>query len=420
MITIRAKLRVAVLTMSMVAAGVIGISSASADSAVVVADLPSARSHTSAVWLGDAAYVFGGKTDAGSLNQVVRFTPSDGAVSVLPVTLPTAIWDSSAVTDGTSAYIFGGMSPTGPSNKILKFDPVGGTVTQMAAVLPVASSDTAAFWDGSRAYIAEGGGSRRLLRYDPGTDVLSVMSAQFPDPISGPSAAWTGSFGYIQSARFHKVDTTNGTITATASTYTGRDAAAVFHGSRMWVLGGSVNTSDLYQIQDYNPATDRRWVMTTQLPGRRGGPSAVGDGTNIYVFGGMDRGGTYQGCSPAGPVVGCPSRGRLTEIVRYVPTSGPVKNLRVLPGTSLGQNSLFWDYPDGQTFALFSYPTGFRIYRRVGVVGVPTFLVQTGVTLSYADNTCPLGQTCWYQVTMLNPEGEGEPSLLVPGVGWRP
>lgn len=201
--------------------------------------LPSARRGTSAVWDdgADVAYVFGGETTTGFLDEIVKFDPAAPAgarVAVLgasdaafrlptPLTASAAAWDPAA----DVAYLFGGYPPSYKAT-VERFDPTpaagAAPVTTMSASLPWGRSGASAAWGTGSAHVFGGyDGFRSLdqvVRYslEPGapqsfsgsattTDATLTLTWQKPlpnthtRPVSGyevfRSATPTGFFGYV-------------------------------------------------------------------------------------------------------------------------------------------------------------------------------------------------------------------------------
>jgi hypothetical protein len=76
----------------------------------VIAQLPAATSHASAVALGTSIYVLGGFVNNTVSNQVVRVDLGTGAVSQAG-TLPAPVSDAAVATVGPLAYLAGGQGP---------------------------------------------------------------------------------------------------------------------------------------------------------------------------------------------------------------------------------------------------------------------------------------------------------------------
>jgi len=184
----------------------------------------SGRGHMSAIWNGRAAYLFGGikapdeSNPSVYLDEILKFEPVTSAetvpVEILPVKLPHVRAHTSAVWDGKNAYIFGGwyinVTRVEFLDDILKFNPATNELTTMQARLPTARAYTSAIWDGSNAYIF--GGQTRLIneseitldeivRYNPSTDEVSILPQRLPSPRHATVAVWNGSAAYIFGGR---------------------------------------------------------------------------------------------------------------------------------------------------------------------------------------------------------------------------
>jgi len=85
--------------------------------------LPSNMSGGAAVWYGDAAYIFGGKTDGNrTLDTVLRYVPGE-PVEVLTAHLPVPVFKTGIARDEGLIYILGGQTSQGPTDTIQLFDP---------------------------------------------------------------------------------------------------------------------------------------------------------------------------------------------------------------------------------------------------------------------------------------------------------
>lgn len=186
-------------------------------------DIPAAlpgRMDMPAIWDGEAAYLFGGKTSivagvgesipSSFSDEIVKFTPLTSAV-ILQVKLPHVRADSSAVWDGKDAYIFGGwyvdeLNQAQYLDDIVRFNPDTNEVVTMNAKLPTRRAFTSAVWDGRYAYVF-GGQSElvngtgidldEIVRYDPSTDTMQVLPVKLPFGTEAAMAVWTGSEAYI-------------------------------------------------------------------------------------------------------------------------------------------------------------------------------------------------------------------------------
>lgn len=298
------------------------------------AQLPSGRYATSAVWDGEAAYVFGGYADGVYYHQIVRFDPvtnTAGFVAGLPITGRMA---TSAAWDGEHAYVFGGFGPSSLPRRdldhVVRYDPETNQATLMDAKLPTPRYFTSAVSDGQYAYIfggQTGFGTRldEIVRYDPVTDTTTVMDARLPVAVDGTSATWDGRYAYIfggmtssfvRQDQIVRYDPTSDTVTVmdgklpTGRTFT----AATWDGQHAHIIGGHDN-SGIKRPEVLRYDVDADTVIVDGFMTGRNIPSFVWDGTeNAYAFGGESDGGTY-----------------LSEILRFPINQAPVALVEALP-----------------------------------------------------------------------------------------
>lgn len=191
------------------------------------------RYGTSAVYDGVThfAYVFGGQSETGYLNEIVLYDTWRGSLTTCAVTFQSgarshtsAVWDAA----NRVAYIFGGKGPNGDIDEIIKFDPTA-TPCQIPATLspigylPDEVEDlgpgvaprygTSAVWDPTKevAYVFGGqcssapgclGGMQfdTILEFatgdiaapDPQTPCLPLLTAR-----AHTSAVWAGDRAYV-------------------------------------------------------------------------------------------------------------------------------------------------------------------------------------------------------------------------------
>jgi N-acetylneuraminic acid mutarotase len=90
---------------------------------IMDARLPEPKYHTSAVWTGKKAYVFGGRNETAVVDEILEFDPGSDEVSVFSKRLPSGRERTSAVWTGEHAYIFGGQAGAVYLDEILRLDP---------------------------------------------------------------------------------------------------------------------------------------------------------------------------------------------------------------------------------------------------------------------------------------------------------
>lgn len=217
--------------------------------------LPSARYAFPAVWTGSAAYLFGGRqwssTDE-DLDQILRFDPSTGTVTVAGARLPSPRADTSAVWTGEFAFIFGGKRGGSELDEIVRYDPATDSAVVLHARLPSGRSQTTAVWSGQYVYVLGGGCPwycDEIVRFDPTTEEVRVLSTRLPEPRSRASAVWTGTFVVL--------------------------------------FGGDTPSGRSNEIVQFDPATDVVAKSPAELPNRSGGTAATWDGEVAWLFGGM-------------------------------------------------------------------------------------------------------------------------------------
>lgn len=223
-------------------------------------------------------------------------------------------------------------------------------VSVMGATLPGSRSGMSAVWDGANVYVFGGLGYLRydqIVRYNPATDTTTTMNAVLPTGRSALTAVWDGSNAYVfggygydttcscdrqmsQIVRYNP--STNAVTTMGATLPIGRaGASAVWDGTNVYVFGGlhgSLGSPGLTDIVRYNPATDTVTTMGAALPTGSHSASAIWDGTSAYIFGGCCESITRQ---------------LSNRIVRYTPATDTVTVLPTTLPTARAETSAVWD-----------------------------------------------------------------------------
>lgn len=268
------------------------------------ARLPGAEWGASAVWTGEAAYVFGGESclttiDCTFTDQILRFDPTAGTVVVTDARLPTPRAHGSAVWDGRHAYLLGGIDETGALDQIVRFDPATGAVETLAAKLPTPLRYTSAVFDGTSAHLFGGTGtyageSDRIVRFTPAEGTVEHMRARLVDRKHGTAAVWDGRFAYVFGGYSYMGFRSLSVFSPEADELRDRpDAlpgasqgmAAFWDGDAAYLLGGGLATPTR-DIVRYHPASGTVERMRAELPQGMSGVSAVWTGEAAYVFGG--------------------------------------------------------------------------------------------------------------------------------------
>lgn len=379
------------------------------DAVATSSHLPSGRDGTSAVWDGAGnAYIIGGRDSSGPLDDIVRYTPATGTVSVVGH-LPVATEGATAVWDGSSnIYVFTGLA----TGQIVRFTPATGTVTTMASVLPDGRGDAGAVWDGAgNAYIFGGTGVSGIttlyfddiVRYTPATGSITVMPTHFPFPRWGTTAIWDGANAYVfgglvkQSGLvfrtgeiFRYTPAANTLTRMSAGVASDDNLDAAWDGTQYaYVFGGSDPHDFIYR---YAPATDTATVLGAKLSTPVEYVSAVWDPTGTgtaYVFGGEDSSNKYD------------------TILRYT-RSAPSAPTDLTATGSPTQDGIIlnWTAPadDGGVPIV-----GYDILRGFAS-GTETPYATTGDVRTYRDAGCPPTNFCYYKVHARNALGSGPDS----------
>jgi N-acetylneuraminic acid mutarotase len=127
----------------------------------VVGSLPTAGEATSAVWTGTNALVFGGWQDNGGCDcytsNIVQYDPATNQATIV-ANLPTARGYTSAIWSGTSAYVFGGSDHDCwcARSDVVKYTPSTNNVTVTNASLPQGVGDTTSTFELGKAYVFGG------------------------------------------------------------------------------------------------------------------------------------------------------------------------------------------------------------------------------------------------------------------------
>ncbi|MBI4728403.1 MAG: fibronectin type III domain-containing protein [Acidobacteria bacterium] len=387
--------------------------------------LPSARSYPSAIWDRSNVYLFGGRNGDLRLDEIVRYSPTTGRTTTMGARLPSGRAATSAIFDGGDAYIFGGYDGAAHLNQIVRYTPATDTVHVMNATLPAGLSATSAIWDGDNAYIFGGSYiiqpewgtfySDLIVRYTPATDTVTTMAARLPWGRGYTSAIWDGANAYIfggydgsnrlnQIVRYIPATDEAAAVAATLPSDRGY-TSAIWDGNSAYIFGGmgSYFESHAYwdQIVRYTPATGMVATMGGTLPTGRLGTGAIWDGSNAYIFGGVQ---TYY------PPF-------LNEIVRYSLAPGAPQSPAASPGSAAGQISLTWSPPPTNSH---SYPiTEYRIFRAT-TPGSEVLLTQLGNVGTYTDSGLTPGTRYYYRVAAVDAVWVGVMSAEVSAVPLSP
>jgi PKD repeat protein len=255
------------------------------------AHLPQPRTRMAAAGVGDAIYAAGGLgvgTQGRRLfDDIVRFDPASGSVSVLAARFPGNRTGLAAAALGGDAYFLGGADERTYYDEVWRLTPATGALVRMQAHLlsPRAHASAVADPSDGTIYVLGGyaqtpdGGNRTALRgvfrYDPARDELTTMHAELPSGRYSGSAVFDG------------------------------DHAIYYFGG---VDGSGTPLADIVRI---DLAADAATVLGAQLPTGRYGTAAAWDGRYAWVYGGQRSQATDPGESYA-------------DAVRFDPQAGTV------------------------------------------------------------------------------------------------
>ncbi|HWG89356.1 MAG TPA: kelch repeat-containing protein [Candidatus Thermoplasmatota archaeon] len=306
--------------------------------------------HTSALWAGSAAYLFGGTggqdNPRNPTAEIRRYTPATNTLQSVG-SLPTARWHTAAVWTGTHAYVFGGLDvdpvtrTPRPLRDVIRFDPATPGASVALPLLPEPLWGTAAVWDGrDRPLDGCGGGcaylfggkrtsglSSQILKFNPHTGTLTPMLATLPTARSEIAAVWTGEKAYLfggADPNARSAILVYDPLTDTLTTHASRlpvaltEASVAWDGERVHLFGGRNGGTYFKEIVQFDPATGQVFQGAYPLPSARAATSAVWAGTHAFVFG---------GASPS----------RVSEIVKV----SPVANVGLLTQALLPSASNF-------------------------------------------------------------------------------
>ncbi|MCA1810930.1 MAG: hypothetical protein LC623_02840, partial [Halobacteriales archaeon] len=379
----------------------------------LAATLPVPRGYMSAVWDGAGnAYLFGG-SDAGVFatytNEILRYTPSTNTVTTMAATLPSARTATSAVWDPAtaSAYIFGGHTMAGTSSdQIVRYTPSTGTVTVMGATLPSPRHDTAAAWNqAGSAYVVGGSDLQgQIVRYTPATDTATLLGDTLPSGRGAPAAAWGGSAGIYVFGGWTGGSYTDAIEQVREPPCAPENAAAVAGPAQ-----GEITVTWSAPCAGTAPITGYS-VYRSSSPGWpiAGPPIATGLTSLAYTDSGLAGGATYHytvtATNPVGE--GEQSNPPVSATVFTVPCA-PLATT-ASPGPGAGEIKVTWS--PGCTGGLPIL--GYSVYRSATATWpIPGPPIATGLAApTHTDSGLGNGATWHYTITAKNAMGESPQS----------
>lgn len=274
----------------------------------------------SAVWTGEALYVFGGSSEAGvdlQTDKIWRVDPATGQVDVLETRLPSSRAQISAVWTGEHVYLFGGWgcedsnTPDAPlaCKDILRFTPSTGKLEDTGEDLPVPGPPVTSVWTGRLAYLFPDE-TRQILEFDPADETITTLDKTFQEDRPGASAAWDGNAAYVigggDTDTIVRWDPDNADLREMDARLPSprNDTAARFMGEKIYIFGGdgAERYDDVLSYRPFGSQVDERPVAFDV--GRSSFPAAGNASTTFLVGGETEEGFTDR-------------------IARYVPGNSP-------------------------------------------------------------------------------------------------
>jgi hypothetical protein len=282
---------------------------------------PAPRRLAAAAWIGDGMFVWGGRGEAGDLDDGAIYDPAsdawkplggDGAPS--PRVMASAVWTGSTVVVlGGGPWATGeGYADGGRYNPASKtWTPVSPPSPPTGRRLPIA------VWTGARVLIWGGEVNGTPLSggglYNPSNDTwTSLPTDGAPSPRSGAAWTWTGTKLLIFGGRINGIDATSegyvydvaglkwSSMSSSDAPEPRYDAFAVWMGEaggpgEMLVWGGrDAGNDELDSGARYDPVANQ-WITVSNMgaPSNRSAPAgrsgvAGWTGLQVIVAGGLD------------------------------------------------------------------------------------------------------------------------------------
>lgn len=383
-----------------------------------VAALPTPRMGTSAVWTGEAAYVFGGRDASGHLADILRYDEADRTVTKLAAKLPTGRSITAATWDGRYAYVIGGETASGVTADIIRFDPATETVTKMTS-LGRAAYRLTALYDGARVHVIGGDHNGWLdfhtfTVFSPTRNAIDLSSASTWSEVDAAASAWRGEWGWVvggcrneacptrQVEAYHiRPDGVQESVVRSSLSQARDRAAAALVGDRVVLAGGRTSTAPVDSLAKLIIPADG-WsapsgtTLDVRLPSARWYASAVWTGESILVFGGEG--------SCGGPFC--------DDVLDVRPR--PAAPVVVATPVLAGKVDVSWLAPSGDSYVALS---GYRVYRQT-LDGATTLIAETPPSVTSWRDDPPGPAVYAYAVAAVETVGgrEGDLSTWTPGL----
>ena len=270
--------------------------------------LPGGNYRAASVETGGAIYIIGGRNETDTSPAVMRYDPSNGAVSFAAFRLPQPRMSACAVYDGKYAYVLGGADGGLELGSILRIELGTGEVRTLEAQLPSPRIGLSAALQDGRIYIFGGhsNGTKitHILRFDPATGNMTVMGASLPGGRAGMAIASAGSgihlfggktdTGASDEVLLYEPEEDRLSVLPDRLPYTVYHAPAVLFRGAILIIGGNArlpgwNVSKATDtIVVFDPATGISSLLKSRLPSPRERTVAAVMGGRVLVFGGQE------------------------------------------------------------------------------------------------------------------------------------
>jgi hypothetical protein len=228
-------------------------------------DLPMAIYRASAVWTGEKAYIFSGRVEAGPIDTVIEFDPSEDQFTVKTAIFPRAREMATAAWLPPYAYIFGGSNYSDILDEVIRYDSVRDVVTVMPDRMPDVKMGASAIPIDDAIYIIGGRNQTDhtdgVYRYYPGNGTFQVMP---PSPVVGggraamatdKAAYLFGGCGSLPNQTSFRLDPSTGTVQQldVGPNHGYYWATGVWTGSSALVFGGNDFEKTIDQVLEFHP-----------------------------------------------------------------------------------------------------------------------------------------------------------------------
>lgn len=389
--------------------------------------LPSPRFGMSAVWNGQSAYMMGGEeclSVCTLLDQIVRYTPTSGSVTVMGARLTTPRSYTSAAWGGTyvaNVHVFGG-SCAGSCKQALRYSLAPAAPTAVVATAGPGRGEITVTWQAPapNTYDYPRAVTYDIYRSNGLQDDNYVFIGRV---ISGETSFWNTTIPDGASKCYAVVAVTTHGASPRSSTVGSAHCATTFAAPRspQAVVARAGPGAGEVTLQWQAPTSDGGTPVTGYgIYRNRTGSRTVFDlvqnvnaQTRLFVDGGLPHGQTRCYKVSARNLVGegpwSTSSGGENCATTFSPP-GPPRLVRATAGPGVGEVTVEWQAPasDGGTPV-----TGYQVNRSLSESGPSQEIGRTGSVLSYRDAGLPSASRRCYWVAARNLAGEGSKSTPV-------